>query len=245
MIRPQQGIGLPEILISLLLSSLIMSAVVKHYLDAKRQYQSVRTRLEYALDVQSMIDLIRDSSRRAGFTPCLNIDYLVSVGKQQGQPKLRAIDMRSAGESALRINRMSEYYESVFAINSPTELLSSYNQPLNHDYPLLIADCYHAEIQRIKSQRRTEAGQVITLATPLSFTYQPPVYLGEWLEEAFFMRANSPGLLYRLHHTDELSADVNAFSVQMLKEQQGSLLQVTLGLINGQTVQVETKVRTL
>jgi len=189
MSRHQQGIGLPEILISLLLSSLIMTAVVKHYLGARQQYQSARTMLESALDVQSVTDLIRDSSRRAGFTPCLNIDYLISVDKRQGT--LRAIDMRSAGTPVLRISRMSEYYESVFAINSPTELLSSYTQPLNPDYPLLIADCYHAEVQHIKSLRRTEAGQVITLAGPLSFTYQPPVYLGEWLQEAFFMRANS------------------------------------------------------
>ena len=235
----QQGIGLPEILISLFLSALITTALFNHYLRVKQNYRYTSNALEDAVDLLQVTDLLRDSIKRAGFSPCLGIEQLIT-----GSPKLLAFSINTGPSSVLKINRMSEYYDSVLNVISPTELLLTKSQSLNRHHPVLIADCYHAEVQYLSRINHANNAQYVTLNTPLLFNYQMPIYIGEWIQETFFIRTISPhktALFYKNIHTDELTNVVHSMTIT--PSAQPGFLQIKLGLSNGQEMTLETSVR--
>jgi|GEM_PF-1102716 len=247
MINPQRGMGVPEVLVSLLLASLITTALLNHYLGTKQQYQQVEKNLEKAYEMQLLTELIRGSVRHAGFTPCRGINHLITLDTRNHHKNIKAIEVMGDAQSSFKINRMSEYFDSVVNILRPTELLITRRQVLNPEHPILVADCYHAEIHQISKIRKTATGQKITLTKALSFEYQPPIYLGELLEETYFLRSlpnQKSSLFYQMNHADELSADIHTMFVHLDHHQNRLLLDVILGLDNGKSWQVATKVRT-
>ena len=230
----QQGAGLAEIMISLLLASLLMTALMNHYISMKRQYNHLQTALDEAMELQLASDFMRDSIRQAGFTPCLNLDRLNIVDHREGGEPVMAINV---SHKDLRINRMSPYFDVVTDISSPTHLLITHKKTLHVSHPILIADCYHAEIHRLREVN----GQQITLEKPLAFTYQPPIYIGEWVQERFFVRPQG-GLFYQREHTDELTSLVKTMSAGV-RESKNTLVQNRLGLNGGRTLELVTRVR--
>ncbi len=244
----QQGIGLPEVLISLLLSSLIMSALVNQYVRAKQHYQHRRTAIEQAFELQLVTDLVRDSIRRAGFTPCSGINHLITVDNRNHHENIPAFSVTEDKHSSLTVNRMNEYFEEVLMQLNPTQLLVTDLHVVNRDRPLLIADCFHAEVHTVSKVKHTDDGQIITLTQPLSFIYQRQIYVGEWIEERYYIHAFQQGkssLFYQRQHSDELTADVHTMAVQVKQQNNRTLLQIDLGLDHGKLMQVETMVRTL
>ena len=244
----QEGVGLSELLIALLLASLTTMVLMRHYLNTKQQYSHIQTALEQSIDLQLVTDLIRDSARRAGFTPCSGIDHLMTIDRRKSRRKIVAIEVGRDGDPSLHINRMSEHFDTVIKALGPAELLTSDLQTMYRGQSILVADCYHAEVQSISQLRHTAVGQRITLAEPLVFTYQDPIYIGEWLEETFYIHpggASQGSLFYHLHHAEELTTVVHQLSAHMETYHGRTLLQVTLGLDNMQTVKLETMVRTI
>lgn len=242
----QSGTGLPEILIGLLLSTFIMTGLMHQYLSTKWQLLHIQTALDASTERQLVADLIRTSTHKAGFTPCLSINRLITVDQRDGHKNLTAIEVDTTVRPTLRINRMSDSFTEVSQILSPIKLLAADGQPLSYEHPVLIADCYHAEVQFINNVAQSENGQTITLDKPLAFDYQLPVYIGAWVEEAFFVRegkSGKKGLFYQAYHTDELSRLVNAMSLNLHHYQTGTLLQITLGLVDAPTVEIDAKVR--
>ena len=228
-----EGLGLPEMMISLFLASLIMTALLQHYISIKQHYRTLQSTLDTANETQWVIDLIRNSIRQAGFTPCLRIDRLIAIDHRQGQNRLEAINT----DNILQINRMSSHFDEVNEWVNSSQLITTRTQTVHSKSPLLIADCYHAEVVTAKEVKYMPNKQLITLNQALLFTYQPPVFIGEWIEERFFIRKGR--LLYRYHHTDELTPTINTMSVHTKAAQ----VEVTLGQKQGPTLQIKTRIR--
>ncbi len=53
------GVGLPELLVSLLLSSVITLELMQHYLSFKKQYIYLQKEVELGIDMQFITNLIR------------------------------------------------------------------------------------------------------------------------------------------------------------------------------------------
>ena len=232
--KKQQGFGLPEVMISLLLSSFIMIALMNHYISTKQHYVYLQSAMDDAMELQWVVDFMRDSIRQAGFTPCLSINNLATYDHRDGHAHLSAIEV---GEE-LHVNRMSTYFNEMLDGFSSSQLLLTSNTAIHKDRPILIADCYHAEVQRIVNVSNTTNGQIVTLASPLTFTYKHPVYVGEWMQERFFVRA-SRGLFYQRAQTDELTSLVKTITIK----QQTNLVTINLGLGGDQWLALETRVR--
>lgn len=242
----QKGIGLPEILIGLLLAALIMTGLMHQYLSTKQQFLHIQGALDASSELQLVTDLIRESTHKAGFTPCLSIHRLTTVDQRDGHKNLFAIDVDTTIRPTLRINRMSDYFVEISQVLSPRTVLVSESQRFSYDHPVLISDCYHAEVQHINDIIQTKNGQVMTLDKPLAFEYQPPINIGEWVEEAFFIQTSQwgkKGLFYQTHHTDELSPLVHTMSLYLQRYPDGTLLQVILGLDNARTLTIDAMVR--
>ena len=231
----QTGAGLPEVLISLFLACLIMTALMNHYLCTKSHYDHLQTALDEAMELQLAVDIMRDSIRQAGFTPCMSVDQLTTLDHRDGNQHLMAINRV---ETELQINRMSAYFDLLKSMSTSTQLWVTHEKTLHIAQSIIIADCYHAEVHRVMDVRQIVGGQIITLDNPLAFTYQSPVYVGEWLQERFFVPSQG-GLSYHRHHTEQLTPLVKRISIHVNK----ALVQVKLGLSDARTLALDTKVR--
>jgi len=239
----QKGLGLPELLIALLLSSFIMTGLMHHYLSTKKQYSVIQKKLERNIDLQLVTDLIRNSVRKAGFTPCLGINHLVTQDQRSEPKRLVAVEI---GSEWLRINRMSEDFSTVIQVASPMQLFAQAHS-LHPDQFVLIADCYHAEVQKISQVTHVDAGQKITLNKPLAFTYHEPIYIGEWLEEIYSIglgQNGKRGLFYQCYkHAEELTTAVHNLSAYLTDYQGCSLLKIILGVNKADSLKLETMIR--
>ena len=101
---------------------------------------------------------------------------------------------------------------------------------------MIIADCQHAEV--------LDAYQIgphsIQFSQALHYTYHPPIYLGEWLKESFYIAVNHNGqnsLFYQQNqHVDELMSDLQGISGYLEISQQKRWLHLNLDLGHGNAV---------
>lgn len=239
--KRQRGFSLLELMVALISSSLLLMVLTHQYVGVKRHYLSMEKTLESSLDLQLVTDLIRDSARKAGFTPCLRIDNLASVDTRDGKQPLLSIEMSNSG---FKSNHMSDYFGLVMKQVSSTYLIITRDTPVSSKKPVLIADCYHAEVHNVRSIQPGQENVEISLEQPLQYNYVPPIYIGEWLEERFYVHQGQSTLYYQLnHHADALSRAVKALNVLLTTHHGKQLLQVTLSLENAKPIQLDTVIR--
>jgi hypothetical protein len=227
--------SLVELMISLFLTSIILTALTHHYLSVKRHYQALQLSLEKDADLQWVIDLMRDSVHQAGFTPCLGINHLIKTSP------LSSIEIKSETNQSLLINRMSPYFNVLIDSPSSTRLLTTNAIRFKANRALMIADCYHMEIVSVTDVRLTASGQLLTLKKPLTFVYQPPVYLGEWYHEQFIVK-ESQGLFYQRLHQDQLTSRVKSMTLRLKHDDQ---VQIILSLDQDFSMEFVARVRAL
>lgn len=243
--KRQAGISLIELMISLFLATIIMTLLVKQYISSKIQYKASQSTLMNAYDLVQITDLLRTSARQAGFTPCVGIGWLKTRDGRNKPGSLKAIETNSGPHHALYIARMSERFAAVSNIFSPRGLVVEADYPVLINQDILIADCFHAEVNTIAGIKRETKQWTISLKYPLLFHYTQPVYLGEWLEEAFYVDKNSrgqPALFYQRRRSEELSSRVRSLTSQLIYKQKTMLLRVNLGLDTKEWL-VETALR--
>lgn len=234
------GFSITEVLISLFLASLIMTSVSQLYLRSKDQYLQIQTIVSNQLDLLWLNDLLSDSIRRAGFTPCLNINELPNKDK-----KLADIIINQQ-QQMLQVNRMSEHFTQVIEIRGSNQILVDAKASINPKRPIMLADCSHAEIQNIERQNKSGQTLQLTLSRPIYFSYHQPIYISEWIEEQWLIRPNAqgiPALYYQLGQAEELSPLVHSLQVRAQNAHDKTVLEIILGLDENQVHKMYVTVR--
>lgn len=208
------GISLIELTISLCLSSLLITMLFQYFLHCKQQYQRAEQSLEQFLDLQLISELISDSAKKAGFTPCASINDLVSFDRRNNNLPVQAVTLTSA--STITLKRMSEAY-TLAKIDSDFQISVDKKFNLDKRYPLIISDCFQAEIHQIKQLSHSIHRTAITLAKPVNATFHAPIYIGQWVEETFHHQLTShPGFFYKTTHSELLTSVITDFTVRYL-----------------------------
>lgn len=233
----QHGLSMPEMLIALFSSTLLMSVLSNQYLGVKQRYQQLSDELEQSFDVQLVMDLMRQTVRQAGFTPCLGVEHLTTIDRRFERPGLKAINL----DSGLQVNHMSPYFGYLLKQTGLTTFRSSKNVILSGKRPILIADCFHAEVHRIQDLKQQGEYWEIELEKPLSFDYQSPIYVGEWIEERFYLK--NERLFFDAGHIDALSDSIKAWSISLTSQSHYRLLHLNLTLHTGHVVNMDTMLR--
>ncbi|CDZ77102.1 Tfp pilus assembly protein PilW [Legionella massiliensis] len=244
--KKQEGISLLELLISLFVASLLMTLMLQQYLITKRQYREIHRLLERSIELQMVTDLIRASVRMAGFTPCGGINSLNSIDRRNARTGLNAILINGEKSNSLQINKMGDRFATVMQQLGPTQLLLQTDIDYEEQEAVLIADCFHAEVQQIAATSKTKAGTVLTFTKPLAFDYLAPIYLGEWVEERFFIQKNKigdPALFYKQKHAEELTNVIQSLAVKLSFIRGKIMVEVNLGLQKNSNWLVRTVVR--
>ena len=224
-------------MISLFLANLIIMGLMQVYLTTKRQYLKTQTLLETHFDVQWVSDLVSDSVRRAGFTPCLGLDYLNVRDRRSSDSVVHAV---SVANHSITIKRMSEWF-SFAVIENPTTIALTQSPAFTKKTPILIADCEHAEVHTISN--KTKSG--IHLNQPLLFHYTPPIYVGEWIEERWYIKKNAQGvdaLFYKAKDAEELSPLIHALQAKIQTISGIRQMDINLGLAQA-TKQLQVVIR--
>lgn len=240
--RKHNGLSLIEMMLSLFLASVLLEALMGHYLIVKQQYYRAQDLLEQALELDWVDDLIRESVQRAGFTPCMGLSWLKTIDSRNGK-KLKAMEVRHP--QSLLTYRMNELFNSVLRYDKKSVTIDG-NYSYKRKQAVLIADCFHAEVKEITAIQHNKDGQTIGLKTPLLFKYIEPIYFGEWVEEHFFIHKNNSGknaLYYQREHAEELTPAINNLSAT-IHSRQKMMTQILLTLTSGETVEIEAAART-
>lgn len=232
MTKDQSGFTLTEILISIFLSSIIILALIEFYLTTKSQYLKVQEVLDINLDWRWVGELLSDSIRRAGFTPCLGVDQLQAIDMRYSGNSVTGFKIANLPQQYIQINRMSEFFGEVRHFRSPTQIIVNNSVSIDTKRPIIIADCEHAEIHEIWKVDSLSNGNSITLKKPLIYSYSK-AYLGEWLEERWFISKNPDGyatLHYQLHQSEELSTYIHSLRAIARRIHGKQIIELVLGL---------------
>ncbi len=222
----QKGSSLAEVLISLFLSTLIIASLMQMYLCHKRHYQQFQSDLDMLYDLQQISALMRQSLMSAGFTPCLALDKLTAIDRRADDKTVHALQT-ATNPSMLHTSRMSEKFYPLLKVTGSRHLLLSAKALVNARHPVLIADCFHAEVHRIDSIEHSPQAVSIQLARPLRFNYQNGSYIGEWIEEKWLVRPNPQGvssIYLQSRGSEELSSMISAMKLNQNKK----LIEVAL-----------------
>ncbi|MBA2709738.1 MAG: hypothetical protein H0U57_03990 [Tatlockia sp.] len=238
----EDGFSLIELAVSLFAASLLITLIMQQFLICKRQFIQMQGRLQHLTEIEELSNFIRGSIRRAGFTPCGGISSLQTIDKRLGKRGLVAVE----NVTGLKINRMDEHFALLIKQVNPTQILVKTDEPFDKEKPIIVADCYHAEVQKISQARKTTAGTLLSLSQPLEFQYEAPVYIGEWIEESFFIKKNNQGenaLFYEQNHVDELSSLVDNLSIELNTFKNKTIVEADLGAKLSQKIKIITEIR--
>lgn len=244
----QSGVSLAEVLIGLALASLIMTLLMQFYLSSKRQYLEAEEILSRSLDLRWVGDLLSDSIRRAGFTPCVGIEQLKVNDRRPNSVVIRALNVKNEVPQSIQINRMNERFTQVIKIKNSTQIMVASTVSFKAKRPLMIADCEHAEVQQIVDVELSPGGTLITLARPLLFSYAAHASVGGFLEERWLIKKNFLGeetLHYQLTQTEEITPLVHSLNIHQQNVRGRALLEVNLGLAEGKSHKLLVAVRGL
>lgn len=228
--KRQDGFSLIELLIVVGLSSVLLMGVWRVYYVFHRMHARLHQQMTEAIELQLIESLLRNSIRSAGYTPCMSLDHLIN---KEG---LHAYQL---SRESISLSRMDN---PIYAVSSLDDQNLMLTQPvnLNPNKSYLIADCYHAELVKVRATYK----QHVMLMQPLHYHYEQPVYFGLWLSERFFMRHQpKPALMVQHLHTETLSDEVTAFQVEEEISVAGRLLKIKLQTALFPAYQVEVRVR--
>lgn len=210
------GFSLLELMVSFLISSVLMMLLMQQVLQLKRQSQLIYDTMNQALEVQWLTDFIRHRVHKAGFTPCRRLDDLTVIDTRSNPETLTSIELNTQ-QNGFSFRHMHDDVSEVTAqLDLKTLLVTTLH--LNKEYPVLIADCHHAEVHSIAKMTRHKKESVVVLNEPLVYSYHSPIYLGEWVSEAFFIRTvyeNKKALFYRYHRVDQLTSHIHSLSTDL------------------------------
>lgn len=244
--KKQSGFSLSEMLIGLFLSILIVTLLMQFYLSSKQQYSKTEAILSADFDLRWVNNLLADTIRRAGFTPCVGIDHLELKDRRKYGRAIHAIQIENHPQQYIQINRMSEYFSPVLHILNPMQISVSPRVSFHDKHPLLIADCEHAEIHQVIRIEQNKDDTLISLTKPLQFTYASTAYVGEFLEERWFIKKNKHGenaLYYRLLHTEEITPLIHSLKIHQYYAQNKPFIELIMDLADGKKNTLQVAVR--
>jgi len=215
---------LSEVLICLLLASLILTGLIKQYAQVYRQDSILNSRLEQTSDLQLVGELLRNSLRGAGFTPCGNLDDL----QNEFNSELSAVKFIP---NSIEIARMNENY---FEFSTKVDALQFLNKKIKLQQ-FMITDCFHAVVV-------TNDSSSLGWNAVLNFiesNFIQPIYIGEYVNERFWIK-DAKNFYYKFKHSEKLSDYIKSMETSWLEN---NFVQVKFILMDKSVQKILVKVR--
>ena len=221
--KRQKGLSFIEWMIGIFLGSCLLIIIGRHYLTTSHYAQASLTRLSDLNERLLISDLLITSIQQAGFTPCASIQNLIMT------PAFPPIELIKGDKQGIQVTRMSETFSTVSSPPASNKLTLIEDLALKQDDVILLADCFHAEIQRIQHVSRESQQWHITLKGLLHYTYNQPIYIGKWLTERFYLQNNTQGqpiFYYQIKHPEALSRSIKKIELSLNPIEEHPLIHI-------------------
>lgn len=238
------GVGLIELMVVLCLSSFLTLILLNQMLVTKKEEMKTSDVLAKAYDLNFISELMKNNIRQAGYTPCAAIDQLHHP-KHVGTT-LTGIVFDTKQQDALTIHHMAQPIRLVDSIISRSEIAVRGRPAFSPADVLMVADCFHAQVVRLRSIKTDGHDTWLHLGTHLSFSYTSPVYIGLWKTQRFFMNKNVKGV-WRLYiqqkRPEALSEWVEDMRVSQEIHQGEKIIHITFQLPHAESWTMQARVR--
>ena len=218
--KKNSGFSLIEIMFCIFFGSLIILDLMQQYSNVYRQNKILEKRLLQSLDLQLVSELIRNSLREAGFTPCGNLDKLEKVGDSD----LETIQIST---NAIEITRMGSDYHEFSSINDAMQFLDKFSP--NKKY--LLTDCYHVAL--FENDFKDKGFEYI------QNNYVSPIYVGEFIHEKYWIKELN-SLYYKFKHSERVTDNIKGILANLLDD---DYVQVKLILMNDSVYELLVRIR--
>lgn len=220
-----------------LLLTMMLATVVR----IKNDFHKTTQLLEENLDFAFISDLIQDRIRKAGYTPCLNLNQLETVDTRK-YPYSKLQDFEFIAPEKFKINRMDERFWTV-TLNNENDRISIPPGQFHAIKNVIVADCYHAEVHAVLTTIKHKENITLIFKKPIFYNYSYPSYIGIWREESFFFDKIKKRLLFSLDKADELSYHVKNMHVKMATHNFKRLINIDLHMSDDKQISVDTVLR--
>lgn len=232
--RRERGLSILECMLGLALALSILTLLMQQYLQIKQQtYQAMQTLLQISR-MHTVVNLLRESGHQAGFTPCLPLGALRSFDHRSEQP-LFMYNWNPQAEK-LSFYRMSSQFVSVSPSTRRNIFVTSGHFIPHLHQPVILSDCQHAEVV----EGYEMGSHTIQFSQALKYRYHAPIFLGEWLSETFWVKANAHGqqaLFYQKHHhAEELLTGMQSMQGYIETKNHHSWVHLSMNLTHGKTL---------
>lgn len=200
----ERGMSLLELLFALGLGFSLILFSTQLFLNIEQQFLKTQFDVQQTARWQLSLSLMRRVIQHSGFTPCLPLNALRTLNKDTHQP-LQSLRIEKENPSVIHSYRMGDNFSMIQSIVDQNQVVL--DEPRLLSPPLLIADCFHAEVIEAVRQH----GRSVFVQQPLVFHYEPPIYVGEWQDLIFGLRPTHQ-LYYKHKHREILMSSVHTLS---------------------------------
>ena len=237
-----KAFSLTEVLMALFTGTLLLSMVIGSVIQIKSHYHKTKSSLAESLDLYYLSELIQDRIRKAGFTPCLGINQLITADTRTSIP-YPPLQNLTFDERSIQINRMDEQFLTLPTLISRDKLQFTKKTQLNASQVLIISDCYHAEVHQILKMNHHKHDIEAQLKKPLVFQYDEPVFVAPWREEVFYYDRNKKRLMYRMDKAEELSFHIVKMEVGVVEKHFRRLVNIVWQFSESNAIELKTALR--
>jgi hypothetical protein len=241
-----EGHSLSEVLIGLFLSSLIAACAFNYYLKTKSNYFYWIERLMHKQEQILVASFFRTEIRKSGFSPCRNLSNIqvydtaknstIDVGKL-----IRLSNDNDLPNIIVKYSKPNSHVLSIkamdFKYNQVLSNVDAYTIKVSKDYILkpsdkiLIADCFHAEINQVRNIKLNSSHQLVSMYYPLIHDFNDKTYIGSFFQSYLYIRKNPNNewaLYYKTNVSEEISSNINMLFARQEDYEQGRLLNIFL-----------------
>ncbi|RDI48811.1 PilW family protein [Aquicella lusitana] len=199
------GVTLVELLVVMTLGMLLISFLLSIYLASQRSYH-IQTALGQIQDnAKTAVAILQTDIRKAGYIGCarLSKDFNAIYSSYSITPQTRL-----TGHTAeITVRYMGTPIVTVKKSKDSSTLVASNESNFSSGDVLMISDCNHVEMFRVKAVSRSNASQTIMTAQPLQNHYDGNAEIGRVEINRYFIartnRKNPDGsFIYALFLTD-------------------------------------------
>ncbi len=193
-----QGFSLLEMLLASALAVVLIATLTNLYINLNHTLRRNQQVITDSLVAARLLTIFKSEIQSAGHIGCaeLTSDFVVLPYQQHTLSKANSLQV-TANELAVQYQSMPT--ASVLAINERKNVMTT-DMTLSKNAILVISDCAHAEVNKVKSVNEKNGVTKIGLQQPVHFAYARNAEAGHLMRHRYYLRQSG-------NHSDLMMED--------------------------------------
>lgn len=235
----KNGFTIIEFLIAMSLGTLLLSVLIFIYIDSEKKFDTQIKMGQVEEHARFTIEVLKEAIQKAGYIGCAQLtdDFPFITHDYFSLKKDKPVVIK---DNAITLWKAKlKHANLTVPLQTKTELRVSLRPFFVMDEVLLLSDCKHAELLKVRSIAKTATTQIITTEKPLIYDYDVDAELSAleimtfFIEETDRLSSNKKPIwaLYLKNinnHVEELVEEIQALQFQFDEDKKGLWLKLYL-----------------